>query len=80
MSQENMVILCQYFARIANSRIGLVVIFVLYTASPWGLGPKLDEIRSNTALLHTVQEITIRNSERIAMLIERCQLKEEKKP
>ncbi len=73
MSQESLVLLCQYLGKIANSRIGLLVIFVVFTSSPWGIGPKLDEIRLNTSVLKEVQAMTIRNSERLAMLVERCQ-------
>lgn len=65
-------LLLQAGGKILNSRLGLVILFILYTASPWGLGPKIDEIRTNTAMLKQIQDMEIRNSERLAQLIERC--------
>lgn len=60
-----------------NSRVGLVVLFIAYTSSPWGLGVKLDEIRQNTAMLKQIQEITIQNSLQLARLVERCHIKQD---
>lgn len=74
MSQENLMLVLQYGGKLLNSRIGLVLLFMLYTSSPWGLGPKLDEINQNTAMLKDIQEMEVRNSERIAQLVERCKL------
>lgn len=56
---------------IANSQIGLAslisAVVLLITISPWGIAPKLDELVRNTTIL----------SERIARVMERCDLKPE---
>jgi hypothetical protein len=75
ISQENLLLICQLLGKALNSRINLALLLFAYTASPWGLAPKLDEIQKNTAALKQVEAMTIRNSERLAVLVERCQIK-----
>lgn len=74
MSQEDLMLLLQMSGKILNSRIGLVVLFMLYTSSPWGLGPQIDDIRQNTARLKEIQDMEMANTARIAQLVERCKL------
>lgn len=42
--------------RVINSRVGLVLIFIAYTSSPWGLGAQIDAIKSNTAKLSMIND------------------------
>ncbi len=74
LNSESLVILAQLLGKALNSRLSLALLFFLYTI--YGVGPKLDEIRVNTASLRQIEEMTIRNSEHIAMLVERCQVKQ----
>lgn len=67
-------------AKILNSRIGLVILFMVYTASPFGLGSKLDEIRENTALLKQSLTLNIQNAEMIARILDRCHISHRENP
>ncbi len=70
LDADSLMIVAQLIGKALNSRLNLAILFFLYTV--WGIGPKLDEIRVNTAALRQIETMTIQNSEHIAMLVERC--------
>ena len=78
MSQENLLFILQAGGKILNSRIGLVVLFLLYSSSPWGLGSQIHNIElsiaTQTEILRSSQKMELDNTRRIAQLVERCRI------
>jgi len=78
MNSETLLFLFQAGGKILNSRIGLVMLFLLYTSSPWGLGAKVDTIGTSLAaqieIMRSTQAMEVQNTQRIAQLVERCNL------
>lgn len=68
----------QTIGKILNSRIGLVLIFIGYTSSPWGLGAKIDALVRNSDKVATAIEQTretgTQNHDILTRLIDRCEI------
>lgn len=68
----------QTIGKILNSRIGLVLIFIAYTSSPWGLGAKIDALVRNSDKVATAIEQTretgTQNHDILTRLIDRCEV------
>lgn len=78
MTLDDWVFILQTSGKILNSRIGLVVLFLLYSSSPWGLGSQIHNIElsiaTQTEILRSSQKMEIENTSRIAQLVERCRI------
>lgn len=68
----------QTIAKILNSRIGLLLVFIACESSPWGLGAKVDALVRNsdkqTSAIEQIRETGTQNHDILTRLIERREL------